>query len=854
MDTSCPRTVLIVLLACLFVVPSPAMSEAPEAGAAGSADSGRGEFVQAEAAELEFDNLTYSNSSLSFSLPTNSTIYSASVDLEGRPVVGPLVNIPLDFGGDTANMAGFSGTTTKNNPGTGKPATFMGNQMQGGDIGRISCQDSSCAEQWAYGYYGEFGYHHFKLKVPLDIIVNFTVSWTGYAGYYYYGYGSADAYLWNNVSLAWELIGTSSGGLRTVTRTFANGTDYVDWSKNVHILAICRSGSTYYGWTYNNIDTDYVKVIARGNVLTYPKNPSMDRGANGRLEWTATTDKFDYMVNVGDSTLANELQSLVKNSPGRYKPISIRFKSDSIGRIAVTNFTVAYNAPPWCKGIPDTFTLEEDTPVARLVNLSRYFEDDQPNIRYEVTYEEDSKLLDASVGADSQSLDFKLPTRNWWGTMGFRVTATDPEEKPISRESNTFHVTVNPVNDPPVLNFISKQVATQDKPFRLVASAKDPDCELDPTEKVKLADNCSLFDIDPSTGVINFTPRQDQVGTYYVQVTATDNAGARDSKNFTLEVLDAQDPPAISPIPDQTAVQDQPFSLKVTATDPDIAYGDGLTFSDDSPLFQIAPDTGVIQFVPTMKELGVHRVSITVTDHGQMTARRTFNLTVYNQIGNFDRPPSAERVENQTTMEGARVSFEVKAWDADGGDVLTFSDDSPVFDIDPATGKVDFTPDRDDAGKHWVTITVRDQDGMSANISFWLTIEKVNHPPQVSAVMPEDGTSVLLGGSLQFTANASDPDGDELNYTWMDGPTVVGYGPSVNIEFKELATYLITLTVSDGLLSVDNETMVIVEMQKTGGGAVNQKKNPLPGFAFLVAIGAVGVALVAMAANRRTGR
>lgn len=334
---------------------------------------------------------------------------------------------------------------------------------------------------------------------------------------------------------------------------------------------------------------------------------------------------------------------------------------------------------------------------------------------------------------------------------------------------------------------------------------------------------------------------------------ASDRDGATDRENFTLEVQDAEDPPVLSPIPDQTAIQSQEFTCKVTGRDPDIPYGDYLKFSDNSPILQIDADTGYIKYTPTLRDLGVHRVTITVTDGGGMSDRKTFNLTVFNQIGNFDRPPSIEPVYNQTLLDGTRLLLEVKAVDPDlnNGDTLSFSDDCALFDIDPVSGKVDFTPVRDDAGTYKVVITVKDRDGLAAATEFWLTVIKTNHPPEVSSVSPEDGTEIFVGDNLLFTANATDPDGDGLNYTWTDGATVVGYGPSITIHFEEVATYLITLTVSDGRLSAENETSVIVLTHQTIGGGAKQKKNPLPGFALLMTLGAAGIALAALAARRR---
>lgn len=857
MDNDCPRLILTILLTCLLCVPV-AAAAAPPAGE--GAANARGEYRQAEPCELEFNNTTYSNSTFSFALPSNSTIYSASVDLEGMPVVGPLRNELMDYSGDNTNFVAYGGTITRNTPGTGKPASFSATQLQSSDLGRIAYLDGTCAEQWAYAYYGsgDFGYHHFKFKVPLDIVCNITATWAGYSGYYYYnygGYGTAIAYLWNNVTLAWETIGSATGGLKSVSKQFTNASNYVDGNNCVHVLALTSKGWNYYGYyDYNSIDTDYVSVNVTGNVLTYPKNPSLDIGANGRIEWSVEEEKFNYQVTVADSTLANELQKLVNNAPGRYTEIKVRVKSASIGRINITNFTVAYNSPPWCKGIPDSFHIAEDAPSAKLINLSRYFEDDQDRLIYEITYKEDPKKLDAMLNTDGRSLDFKLPTRNWWGTAQFRVKATDPEDPPLWRESNIFTVTVEPVNDPPVIAPLSKQVAMQDKPFKMTVTAKDVDIELYPEETITFSDNSSLFDINPATGVISFTPKQNQVGTYLVGITATDRAGAADRKNFTLEVLDAEDPPLLDPIPELTATQDQVFRHRVTAKDPDLPYGDWINFTDDSPLFQVHGTTGLIEFTPTVNEVGVHKVAVTVVDKAGMRDTRSFNLVVLNSIGNIDRPPVIQAVVNQSAQEDVPFRLEVKGSDPDiaGGDVLTFSDDSALFDIDPATGVINFTPARKDAGTTRVRLTVTDRDGLSASTEFWLTVNKTDHPPNIISLLPDDGTGTEIDRRVLLCATATDPDGDELNYTWKIAGEAVGYGPSTTITFGEKGTFIITLIVSDGLIEVSSETSVVVqEPQQTTVGGGGKAKNLVPGFETGLVACVLSAALMILALRRK---
>jgi hypothetical protein len=814
MRGSMSKAVLLFAVALLLCIPLGLFHDSPAEGAA----SPRGEFLQDGAAVLGFDNETFQNLSFGISLPSNSTIRYASVDLEGLPVIGPKTGAACDFNSDTKDYVAYAGTYSKNAPGSAKPSAFQGNQLASGELGKIAFLDQTYSEQYAYSWNGEYGYHHFKFKVPLDIIDDINVIWAGYSGYYYKsgtytygGYGTASAYVWNNVSLAWEYVGNVTGAPKSVTKWF-NGSDYVDDDGFVHVLSLTKSGWQYYsGYAYNNMDTDYVRVCATGNILLYPKDPLMDIGANGRVEWSLKTDEFSTQVTVQDSTLITELQSLVRNQPGRHTAIKFRFRSSEVGFLRVSNLTVWYNAPPWCRGIPDTYMLDEDTPAPKLIDLDRFFEDDSGTLRYELIYEEDAKKLDAELNSDGRSLDFRPAAKNWWGRLSFKVRATDADDAPLTRESNMFYVTVKPVNDPPVLATPARQLAVEKTPFRLTVTARDVDMELDPAEKLTFWDNSSLFDIDADTGAVAFTPRQDQVGVYAIQVGVTDAAGASDRRNFTLEIQDAEDPPAMGFIPDQEAVQDQPFRFKASASDPDIPYGDWVNFTDDCPLFVIGTANGLIEFTPTVKDIGKYYVTVTVTDKAGASDLRRFNLTVLNTIGNTDRPPSIEAVANQTAVEGQAFSLQLKASDPDipRGDALAFSDDSALFEVDQ-TGRISFTPEFKDAGWSNVTVTVRDRDGLEAKTTFQLRVLSVNHAPVIVALNLADGSNHTTGAPIKLMAAATDLDGDGLNFSWKEGGIILGHGDELTVSFEESRTYFITLAVSDGNLETTREVSLVV--------------------------------------------
>ncbi len=818
----------------------------------GGAPAPRGEWTQYadQILELQGSGSTFANSSFTIPIPSNATILSASVELEGRPVESSVTSVTYDFT-DYSEHKAYKGEHTSNSPGSTKPSSFQGAEFSGSEYSAIASSDNSRALY--YTYYSSYGYHLFRFKVGIDITTKVSVEWEGFGGYPYGSYypGTATAYIWNNGtggSGGWETVGSHgpASSDKTLTNTFS-GSHYVASTGSgnyVYVLALCTGGQYYYG-----IASDYVRIVVEGKSLTYPKNPAMDIGANGgQPEWRLYDEKFDERVSVGDVGILNELEKLAKGARTQYVEIRVKFTSATPGKILVSRFTVSYNSPPWCTGIPDTFRLSEDTEAPKLIDLNNFFTDDRDRYRlsFTIVYEEDAKTLDAYIDADGHSMGFKTPTRNWWGAARFRVMAMDSDS--MTRESNDFRVTVDPVNDPPMLTPIGKQIAVEDSVFTLQVRCRDVDAELDPEEEVTFSDDTALFDIDPITGLIEFTPRQDQVGTYATQVVAKDREEATDSETFTLEIQDAQDPPMLEAIPDQSATVGQPFTYSVAASDIDIPYGDKLTFSDNTPLFQIDPDSGLISFTPTSRDIGEHKVTITVTDSREGSDSRSFTLSVLNTMGTFNRPPTVEPVENQTAHEGIYFELQIRASDPDLdiGDALTYSDNCAVFEIGSTTGRISFKPTAKDAGVYNVKVTVRDREGLSAMVEFNLVVVKANTPPTILDISPKEGAQVTAGKRVLLSVTAYDADRDGLNITWMDGDIVIGYGPNITYTFGESGTYVITIVTSDGKAEVVNETIIDV----LEPGQAGRDRGSSPGFD-LVALCASALGALALGRRRR---
>ncbi|HIJ98320.1 TPA: hypothetical protein H1005_00040 [archaeon] len=97
-------------------------------------------------------------------------------------------------------------------------------------------------------------------------------------------------------------------------------------------------------------------------------------------------------------------------------------------------------------------------------------------------------------------------------------------------------------------------------------------------------------------------------------------------------------PPSIETIPTLFAKVGKLFTYQVSADDPN---DDPLTFKDDTPLFAIGKETGLIAFVPKEADIGSHKITITVSD-GKLETSASFILVV---------EPSGEEAAPQVVLE-----------------------------------------------------------------------------------------------------------------------------------------------------------------------------------------------------------
>ncbi len=416
-----------------------------------------------------------------------------------------------------------------------------------------------------------------------------------------------------------------------------------------------------------------------------------------------------------------------------------------------------------------------------------------------LTFSSNYSKMSTSAQINETAAKFSFTPRDVdTGNHTILVTVTDVKG---AMDSTTFVLEVLDINNAPVLDPIGNRTAKINKTFSLDVNATD----IDSKDILIFSDNTTLFDINSSTGLINFTPNISQEGNYSVNISVSDNAVfSKSDYEIVIFTITQNRDPIIDTIGNQTAMEDINFNLTINASDPD---GDTLTFSDNTTLFDINLSTGLIKFTPNISQVGLYSIKINVDDGDNGTSSATFwlNINAVNDPPYFD--PS---LKNQTATEGTLFYYDINASDEEN-DILTFSDNSSLFDIDNTTGIISFIPTNDDVGNHSINISVSDNSGVTSSVII-LTVLNLNSPPNITSYSPVNLTpNTAENLSLQFSVTATDDDfvyGDVLTYTWYINSVNQSSNQSWLYEpnFTAAGQHNITIIVSDNSNETDSIT------------------------------------------------
>jgi hypothetical protein len=205
----------------------------------------------------------------------------------------------------------------------------------------------------------------------------------------------------------------------------------------------------------------------------------------------------------------------------------------------------------------------------------------------------------------------------------------------IDAVTNTFLVTVTPVNDAPVLLPVPNQIIAEGTLLTLTNVVTDPDLPEDQLA-FSLVNPPAGTSIDASTGVFTWTPGEQQGPSSNLITVVVRDSGVpplRATNRFNVQVTEVNQAPVLPPLPDRTVPDDAPLTFSAGASDADLPPNT-LTYSlaAGAPAgASIQPATGLFAWSPgTLSVPSTNSVTVVVMDDGSpsLSDSRTFRLTI----------------------------------------------------------------------------------------------------------------------------------------------------------------------------------------------------------------------------------
>ena len=236
-------------------------------------------------------------------------------------------------------------------------------------------------------------------------------------------------------------------------------------------------------------------------------------------------------------------------------------------------------------------------------------------------------------------------------------------------------------------------------------------------------------------------------------------------------------------------LQDEIATIRASAYDPD---GDRLTYSWSTSGGNIKGSGDQVDFSANP---GNYTVTVVVSD-GKRTATCSSQIAVSRRP--LRQPTASVEPATFSLLPGESANLRCVASDPDNS-TLTYSWTVGGERLAAQGPQVTFGSEGRNPGSYDVTCTVSNGELSASATSKGTIREKPNQVPTISCQTTT--VSVASGASVELRANASDPDGDRLTFSWSSPAGAVGGNGSTttfNASGVRAGSYAVTVGVDDG--------------------------------------------------------
>ncbi|MEN1997384.1 putative Ig domain-containing protein [Staphylococcus epidermidis] len=496
-----------------------------------------------------------------------------------------------------------------------------------------------------------------------------------------------------------------------------------------------------------------------------------------------------------------------------------------------------------------TFTIDvEDTikpTVESIAGQTQEINTEMTPIKIEATDNSDQTVTNKVEGLPD-GVTFDETTNTISGTPSkvgsYDITVTTTDESGNS-ETTTFTISVEDTTKPTVEDITdqTQEVNTEITPIKI--EARDNSGQAVTNKVDGLPDGVTF---DEATNTISGTPNE--VGSYDITVTTTDESGNSETTSFTIDVEDTTKP-TVEDIADQT--QEVNTEITPITIESEDNSGQAVTNKVDGLPDGVTFDEATNTISGTPSEVGSYDITVTTTDENGNSETTTFTIEVKDTT-----KPTVESVADQTQEVNTEIEpIKIEAKDNSGQAVTNKVDGLPDgVTFDEATNTISGTPS--EVGSYDITVTTTDESGNATEITFTINVEDTTKPTvEDIADQTQEVNTEITPIKIEATDNSGQgvtnkveglPDGvtfDETTNTISGIPSEVGsYDIKVTTTDEsgnsETTTFTIDVkdttkptveSVADQTQEVNTEIEPIkIEAKDNSGQAVTNKVDGLP--------------------------
>ena len=506
------------------------------------------------------------------------------------------------------------------------------------------------------------------------------------------------------------------------------------------------------------------------------------------------------------------------------------------------------NDPPTISNISDQ-TIDEDTTTGAI----SFAISDPQDAASELTItasSSDSDLIPTEnitvVNGGFSSTVTVTPAPNLVGEAVVTLTVEDQEGV---RTSETFSVTVNPVedpgeNDPPTFDPIGELTIAEDSTSHAVAiTGLGPGGGIDEagqlvTLSVATSDPFLIPQPTVSGTTISFDTYPHRVGTATITVTAQDDGGGADTfrRTFDVHVTQINDPPMMTELLDQSEPEDEVISLDFTAGDLETPPS-LLTYTASSSNIQLVDINKIVfdgsstrrsvQITPEPNQSGTAVITVKVSD-GEFFVTSEFVVTV----AAVDDPPTISDISDQTVDEDSVLALTFSVGDvetpADELVVTAMSsnqelvaDSAIVLEGTGSERSISITPNGNASGTTTITISVSDGN-LTTFETFDVAGNPVNDAPSFTkgpdqTVLEDADAQSVTGWATDISPGPADESGQAVAFSITNNtnPGLFAVEPAISADGE------LTYTLADNAHGSASITAVLVDDGGTDNGGID---------------------------------